>query len=92
MRDGYEWTGININQAQSHAIRDLLSPPSGLSERVPAIPDRRQRDRDLAEAIEAIDEIMMLDKGDPDLAEWANRHLPLVKRYGRQPITLDFVA
>ena len=71
-----------------------MPEPQTLSQRIPVIPDRQQRDADLAEAISAIDEIMGMDKGPDEMewAAWANRYLPLVKRYGRQLGTLDFFA
>lgn len=51
-----------------------------------------QLEEDLAQAIEAIDHIMGLDKGpsEDEWIEWCNRYLPLAKRYGRQKYTIDF--
>jgi hypothetical protein len=48
---------------------------------------------DLDSAIDAIDEAMASDKGlrGDEWTEWCNKHLPLVKKYGRQPYTVSFL-
>lgn len=54
---------------------------------------RADLEADLKQALEAVDEIMALDKGpsEEEWVEWCNRNLPLVKKYGYHPFTVEFV-
>jgi hypothetical protein len=47
---------------------------------------------DLAEALDAILDIMGYDKGpdEPEWVEWCNKHLPLVQRHGFMMGTVGF--
>lgn len=55
------------------------------------IPLELHQEIDLYQAIDAIDEIMSIDKPSrQEIADWCNKHLALVKRYGRQLFTIEF--
>lgn len=47
---------------------------------------------DLDQALDAIEEVMGEDKGpdEEEWARWANHHLPLMQRHGREEYTVDF--
>lgn len=48
---------------------------------------------DLRSAVAAMDDVMACDKGqsEEEWIAWCNEHLPLVKKYGLQKFTVEFV-
>jgi hypothetical protein len=52
----------------------------------------RETNADLEKALDAIEEMMGLDKGasEEEWIDWCNRHLPLLQSYGRMKYTIEF--
>lgn len=54
--------------------------------------ERNKLKADLKEALDAIEDAMVADKGltEEEWVEWSNQYLPLMKRNGRMKYTVSF--